>query len=83
MRLRRQDIALVHGTVMVQVTRTVKMDGIVVVKASKTDAGARSLAVPRAASDRPHLVPGGAGAGPGPHLRNWRVHVAEHIVTEV
>jgi len=44
--LRRRDIDLLHGTLTVAQTRTVTMSGATLEKAPKTDAGARTVAIP-------------------------------------
>ena len=44
--MRRKDVDLLHGQVSITVTRTTKMDGSIVEKPPKSDAGRRKLAVP-------------------------------------
>jgi len=44
--LRRRDLDLLHGTLTVEVTRTPTMRGEMIEKAPKTDAGARTIAMP-------------------------------------
>jgi hypothetical protein len=48
--LRRRDVDLMRATLTVSVTRTTKMDGTTVEKAPKTDAGRRTIAIPRTSS---------------------------------
>jgi integrase len=46
MGLRRQDVDLLHGKVSISLTRTTRMDGSVVEKAPKSNAGKRTVTVP-------------------------------------
>jgi integrase len=45
--LRRRDVDLMRVTLTVSVTRTTRMDGTTVEKAPKTDAGRRTIAIPK------------------------------------
>lgn len=49
--LRRRDVDLLHRTLTVEVTKTTMMSGKAVVKAPKTDAGRRTIAIPS------HVIP--------------------------
>lgn len=52
--LRRKDVDLLHGTLSISVTRTETMAGVTVVKAPKSEAGRRTIAIPT--NVFPHLT---------------------------